>query len=137
MLQETGRREERKEIKEFKEKIYQLEEVLLRERELIISQDFKNYRELLAQKEEMVNALLQHFSLLDREEKEGLEDWGRRFRQLQELNRRNTRLLHSYRAYQKSLVSFLGLEESAGGGTAYGSKNGGSQAAGLILNGIL
>ena len=111
----------------------ELAQLLMKERELIVSESFKDYPTLVEKKDGLIQELNQGLSFFtsqaEREERREIEVT---LRELLEINRENMFLLHSYRLYQKKIVRILGLEENQGEETSY--REGLAQAARSLLD---
>ncbi len=125
---------------ELENMIKGLREILFQERELIVTENFEGYLELVARKEGLIQAI--NDTIID---SEGLvfdsddeeREIGITLRELMEVNRGNKRLLYNYRLYHKEVASVLAPgreaafqvvqgEQATQSKTAYGNKNQGS-----------
>ena len=91
----------------------ELEEILHLEREALVTENFGEYKEVLARKEDFLQGL---FAAIDdifyqlSEEDKGLVE--EELIRLQQINRGNMFLLHSYKLFQENVSHVMGLESA-------------------------
>lgn len=115
-------------MSDLKKMIEELGEVLFQERELIVTENFAEYPELVARKEgllQTINETVSGATFNTREEKGQIEV---SLKEMLEVNRGNMYLLYNYRLYHKDLARVLCQEEEGQGSTPYGKKDKGSNS---------
>ncbi len=114
----------------------ELEEILHRERDSLITEKFGEYQDLLTTKEMLIQSLFEFiediYPRFSDEDKNTVED---ELRRLQQINRGNMFLLHSYKLFHENVAHIMGLETEGEEGNPYQRMNKGSRERQNLMDG--
>ena len=114
----------------------ELEEILHLERESLVTEIFGDYEEILAKKEDLLQGLFAsiddiYYQLSD-EDKDIVEE---ELIRLQQINRGNMFLLHSYKLFHENVSQVIGMDLSAKEESPYQKSKKGSKGKHCLLDG--